>query len=381
MPDNTILVIDDEAPVRRAVRDTLKYEGYNFCFAENGEEGLGQIQKCNPILIILDLKMPVMNGIRFLERLQPQLQDPYSVIVLTGHGTGKDVEMCYNLGIDAFIRKPFDIYELLGAVKSAIALKRLLLEKIKIEQELRTEKVKSDAANRLKSAILANMSHEVRTPLSAVIGFSGLLMNKKELEEYRDYFKRINRNGTRLLNLINDIMELSEMEAGLFEEKRCGFSIHALLQKAGSDAKKLIEEHGKAIELRTLHADIDGKHYVGDPVRIHQVLKHLLGNAVKFTDEGFVEYGVKAREDGLEFHVRDTGIGIPPEKRSEAFEPFRQLDDGDNRKYGGAGLGLAVARKLAELMGGTVTIESMCGEPGSLFRFIVPCEQTEETAS
>ncbi len=249
------------------------------------------------------------------------------------------------------------------------------------EAELRDARARAEEATGAKSAFLANMSHEIRTPLNGIIGFTNLALRTELTDRQEDFLRKVMVSSKTLLNLINDILDFSKIEAGKLDIESVDFQLQEVLEElADLFAHRAAENNIELVIARD--SDVPSA-LVGDPLRLRQVLVNLINNALKFTEGGeiFVRVelaGQEGNEIGLRLSVRDTGIGIPPERVGSLFESFTQVDGSTTRKYGGTGLGLTISKQLTQLMGGEIGVESKLGR-GSTFWIEVPfTRQAEE---
>ncbi len=233
-------------------------------------------------------------------------------------------------------------------------------------EKMKDAKHAADLANSAKSQFLANMSHEIRTPLGAIMGFSELVREKGLGQLKRDeYLSVIERHSSQLLKIIDDILDLSKVEAGMMSIENTEFSLQDFINDFSSLMR--IKARAKGIHFKTEIVTSILKIIVSDPTRIRQILMNIIGNAIKFTDHGYVELRVKHIDEFLEFEVEDTGRGISAEQEKILFKPFTQADVSTTRKYGGTGLGLVLARSLAEALGGSFILQRSELGKGSLF--------------
>lgn len=294
-----------------------------------------------------------------------RLQENY---VLIGDGEERLVQWSYSRLLDAK-----------GDALGVLAVGQDITERKRGEVELCEARDAAEEASRAKSEFLANMSHEIRTPISAIIGMSEMTLNTDLTVEQQSYLMTVKKAAESLLHIINDILDISKIEARKMELRPDDFNLHDMLEKQLTVLKVQAEEKG--IELRAEISDQVSRCYYGDEHRLGQIIINLVGNSIKFTEKGYVEVSVDhvgsyAEGAILEFRVKDTGIGISDDKAGKLFESFVQLNAGYSKRHPGSGLGLAISRQLVEMMGGNISFTSKEGW-GTEFKFTVKLKSSE----
>jgi PAS domain S-box-containing protein len=268
----------------------------------------------------------------------------------------------------------------LGEIINYVAIKEDITEQKRLQDELLEAKKKAEQSDKLKSSFLANVTHEIRTPMNAIVGFSNFLVEEDlDPDTRKEFSEHIKINGDTLLNLIDDIMDISLIEAGEIKIRKLKTNIYPLLQEIMNGLNEKNERIDKKhISFHLQADDLEKTEVFTDPNRLRQILANLLGNAFKYTQEGEVRLLCKLESDHvLNFEIKDTGVGIPKEQQELIFKPFTHFDHEFVSLHGGTGLGLSITKDLIQLLGGEISVESEVGK-GSCFRFSIYIGEDEE---
>ncbi|MFP4487696.1 MAG: response regulator [Bacteroidales bacterium] len=411
--NSKVLAIDDQEDNLVSLKAIFKrfIPACDLITAGSGKKGIEKAHKEKPDVILLDIIMPGMDGYQVCRELKADKETAIiPIMMLTAIKTDtQSIVSGLEAGADAFFSKPIDPVELSAQVNVLLRMKstedklrdrQQMLEDLVEERtydlvrantELRKEIVrrketedklkialeKAQAADRVKSNFLSSISHELRTPLNAIIGFSEIIDRDTSMDEILEFKRIINHSGNHLLYLVEGIFDLTLLESGALKIKNDDFNLDSLFEKIYHDIeqeKTKLDRDNIDISY-SVQPELREKPVFTDEARIEKILTNLLTNALKFTEEGKVEYGASQEKDGsgssLRLWVRDTGTGISKKEQEIIFDKFSQADSSLSRRYGGLGIGLTIAKKLAGLLGGKIELESEEGK-GSVFTLIIP---------
>jgi signal transduction histidine kinase len=395
----TILVVDDIAANRNLLGETLEPKGYEVLLASNGASALKVAGRVRPDLILLDVNMPEMDGYaacRQMKQLPGLAEIP--VIFITANDDPDSLVKGFQAGGVDYIAKPFKAEEVLMRVETHLKIHSLtralegsnrdLADKnAALESEVARRKAaeeKANQANDAKSRFLSFISHEMRSPLNAIIGFSEELIDTltaDEVAQSREDATRIRSAGGHLLGLINNLLDLSKIEAGKMPLHLEEFALVPLVTELGKDVEPLVRRNGNTLTVQS-SGGIDVIR--SDATKLKQVLTNLISNAAKFSRNGEIRITIREAQergaDDVEISVSDSGIGMTREQMARLFQPYHQATESTAREFGGTGLGLAISRQFCQLMGGDLTVSSEAGK-GSTFTARLPIRLKEPAAS
>jgi signal transduction histidine kinase len=380
MPLEILLVEDDPADARRVVETLGEMPDASYTLNAVGDLAAARKQLADRAveMVLLDLSLPDCQGTRAVTELRRRAPHVPIVVLASPDEEQKALDALTKGAQDYLVKGQMDGRSLGRAIRSALQRKLAEGKGERSEQraiaELHEARQAAEAANRAKSDFLAKLSHEIRTPLGTIVGMADLLTETPPGPEYREWVDVLRRASQALFSLVNDVLDLSKIEAGRLELHRTAFSPLELMEGVIQLLRPTAEQKGIRFA-NDFHPAIPPM-IVGDVGRLRQILLNLISNAIKFTDEGRVTVGVRADSTPgvLVFTVEDTGIGIPADKLASVFEDFEQLSSSSYRPRGGTGLGLGIARRLVELMGGRISVESEPGR-GSRFQFTIRFER------
>lgn len=396
MPDDLILgnapgilIVDDDRDFAESLVDLLVTQGYEAQIADRPEAAVAAVASSDVAVVMLDIRLGVTSGVDLMSRLKAERPDLICVL-MTAHIDTQTAIRALRQGAYDYCDKACEPSEIYAVLERCFERRQLQEERRAAHQALRRAKEEAEAARSLaeaasqaKSEFLATMSHELRTPLNAVIGFSQIMMTETlgpiGSPQYRDYAKDIHDSGVHLLEIINDILDLSKAEAGKLELDEDWVDV----RDAVSAACRLIGPRAERAQLSVVERiPADLPPLWGDERKLKQILLNLVSNSVKFTPAGG-RVEVSASIDlpgGLSILVQDTGIGIPSSDLERVLEPFVQVENSLTRSYQGSGLGLPLAAKMTELHGGKLSIASHLGR-GTLVRLAFPAERIASKAA
>jgi signal transduction histidine kinase len=373
-----ILVVDDEPDLEELIRQKFRHQirdgAVGFVFARDGVEALAVLQTDRDIdLVVTDINMPRMDGLTLLQKLQDTEGD-FSTIIVSAYGDMTNIRTAMNRGAFDFLVKPIDFIDFEATIAKTIRHVEILRE----ARHREIENQRLQLASQHKSQFLASMSHELRTPLNAILGYTELILDSiygDMPQKARDVLDRIQRNGRHLLSLINDVLDFSKIEAGQLSLSLDNYKMQDVVWSVHSAIEPLASEKKITLKIEVPSDLPSGR---GDERRITQVLLNLVGNAIKFTDQGEVVVSAAVVDGCFKLSVRDTGPGISAADQSRLFQEFQQADNAVTLKKEGTGLGLAISKRIIEMHGGKIWVESGIGQ-GSTFAFTLPTMVRQQT--
>ncbi|MCL2663882.1 MAG: response regulator [Oscillospiraceae bacterium] len=359
---HSVLIVDDQRVNIMELSNALRPD-CNIFAAGNGADALEVAEKQQPDVILLDIQMEDMDGFDVINALKKsEKTKDIPVIFITGRTDVASEEKALAMGAVDYIRKPFS---------SSIIKLRVLhqLEMLEMNETLMSTLGEVQKASEAKSDFLSNMSHEIRTPMNAIVGMGELLLHEKLSESQKEYVNDIAVSSKVLLEIVNDVLDFSKIEKGKMEFKPVDYDFHTFIDQIEKMFTYSIQKKG--LELRLKRGSNLPDVLYGDELRLRQILTNIIGNAVKFTEKGYVRLDISFSDGLLVFEIEDTGIGIREEDQEILFSAFEQADKSKTRNIIGTGLGLSISKSFAEMMGGFINCKSVYGK-GSVFTVTIP---------
>lgn len=375
-----VLYLEDSKMDIELVRNILE-EAYDLDFTtvENKSSYVRALKESDKFdLILSDYNLPDFDARRALVIANKECSDVPFICVSGTIGEEKAVELLKHGAVDYIIKDRMarlvpSIDRALKEAEEQRSLERAQQALKQQNKELLKAKQKAEESDRLKSVFLSNMSHEVRTPLNGIMGFSELLVRTNDPEKKEKYVSTIQESCGQLLHIIDSIVDISIIEANQIQLHKSKVNLEKIFAYVYSLLQSDFQKRGIVFKKHDVPENL--LHIYTDESKLVQILSNLITNGLKFTEHGFVEFGIdqKQNDSMLVFFVKDTGIGIPKEKQQVIFERFRQVDEGSTRNFGGAGLGLAISKSFVEKLGGKIWVDSTPNE-GSTFYFSLSYE-------
>ena len=355
-----LLIVDDDPYITESLKVGLGDRGHQVFTGHNGREGVELVSQLMPDLVIIDMTMPLMDGLEATEQIRQQSDVP--IIMLTAETDEEDIIAALETGVDEYLGKPFRLNELAARIQAII--RRRNWAENKTEQEVAL----------LKQNLVATMTHELRTPIATILNTLEIVFTSSRQDNFQyqlRFLEKVQHNTHVLNSLVDDLLFLARIDAGL-EILRRPFSLNAEIERLIDKQRTKLTEHNL-----TIHNNIEPTLEInGDTSTLRHLFYHLLDNAIKFSQPDQAIH-IEAKTNGAgeaELSITDEGIGIHPDHHSKIFERFYQIDRGDNRAYGGMGIGLTIAKAITEAHGGQIWVTS---EPDAGSKFTINLPITE----
>lgn len=352
----TILVIDDDESMRDSCTQILTKDGFLAEIAKDGSSGLEKIKETKPDLVLIDLKMPGINGLEVLAKTK-EIDPDIIAVVITGYATVESAVEAMKKGAYDFLPKPFTPDELRIIIKRGLERRKLILE----TESLRREK------KLIEENFITMVSHQLRSPLVAILQYFEVILGGMAGEvsgKQREMIQKAQRRLENLMNLINDWLDVARLDNGQIINKLKPLSLKKVIKKTLEDMRPLAKKNDISLEIRP---SSENKNVLGDEESLKQVFSNLITNAIRYNKpKGKVMITIKENRDFITTEIQDTGIGIAEEHLPFIFDQFYRVSKGESQKIKGTGLGLSIAKKIVEAHGGSIHVSSEDGK-GSIF--------------